>query len=52
LDSLKKSIAHIKQFLIMLNFQLYSRNEFHNKAIKHNLYINVSEVMGQISPTA
>jgi len=51
LNSLKKCITHIKQSLFMLNFQLYSRNEFHNNAIKHNIYLKLSEVTGQIHPT-
>ena len=41
LDSLKKSIAHINQFLIMLNFQLYGSDRFHIIKCRHRLYINL-----------
>ena len=40
LDCLKKCIAHIKQFFVVLNFQLYGSNGFHNKVIKRILYLS------------
>ncbi len=41
LNSQKESIVHIKQFLIMLNFQLYSSDSFHYSMMKYNSYINL-----------
>ena len=42
LDSLNKGIAHINQFLIMPDFQLYGSDRFHIIKCRHRLYINLT----------
>ncbi len=44
LNSLKKSITHTKQFLVMPNFQLYSGDRFHSNILYHRLYISLMAI--------
>jgi hypothetical protein len=50
LDSMKKSIGHIKQLLVHSDFKLYRGNGLHKVECRYNLYINILEVNWTNSP--
>jgi len=51
LNCSNKYFRYFKQFFSLFSFNLYGGDKFHDKSIKHNLYINFSEARGKFPST-